>query len=122
MKILRAGHEYILESLDGGETQKLTFVMREGDGFPFNSTSFPGTNCQEVLRSLIDRCEHLNNQNECAETEAIIGNLRSALLLFELRAARRHHRFLDLPTTKRLMSGPICSQCGHVQCTHEKLK
>jgi hypothetical protein len=116
MKILDAGHDYLLDSLDDGIRQRLTFVKREGPGFPFNNGSYPGTNCQEVLRALIERTEYLNRQIACAETEAAIGLLKSALLLFEIRAARRHERHLDLTDLKDLSSFPTCEKCGHIQC------
>ena len=89
MKILDAGHHYELDCLDGDETQSLVFVKRSGPKFPFNEGSYPGTNCQEVLRALIDRCQYLQAQAPCAETKSIIANLRAALLLFELRAYQR---------------------------------
>ena len=80
MKILDAGHIYSLDSLDGNLEQTLTFVKREGEKFPFNSGSHAGTNCQEVLRVLIDRSEYLQKQKPCAETECIISSLKTALL------------------------------------------
>ena len=117
MKITDAGHCYIVEALDGGEPQRIRFMKREGDNFPFNEGSYGGTNCQEILRVLIDRSEYLYKQKPCAETEMIIANLRSALLLFELRAARYHNRHLGLVSTDELMSG-TCKQCGHIGCDH----
>jgi hypothetical protein len=55
MKVLEAGHKYELLSLDGGEPQILTFVKREGEGYPGNVGHHPGTTLQEVLRAEIDR-------------------------------------------------------------------
>ncbi len=117
MKILDAGHVYRLDCIDGDQSQLLTFVKREGERFPFNEGHHPGTNCQEVLRALIDRTEYLNHQRPCAETEAAAANMRSALLLFELRAARCHDRTLDLSATQDLMSAVPCKNCKHVGCT-----
>ncbi len=117
MKILDAGHAYLLDCLDGGEPVVLTFVKREGDNFPFNVGHHPGTNVQEVLRALIDRTEYLNRQKPCAETEAAASNLRAALLLFEVRAARRHGRELDLQSTQELMNAATCPRCKHVGCS-----
>lgn len=114
MKIRDPGHEYELDSLDGDYRQILVFVKREGSKYPFNEGTHAGTNCQEVLRVLIDRSEYLNRQVPCAETEAIIGNLKLALLLFELRAARRHNRQLNLETTQSLLSEAPCEICGHI--------
>lgn len=123
MKILEAGHAYELNSLDGGEPQKLVFVKREGDNFPFNAGSHPGTNCQEVLRALIDRTRYLLLQKPCAETEAALGSLMTAMLLFEVRAARRHGRQLELSSLIELPCALTCSVCGHVGCVgHETAK
>ena len=116
MLIIDAGHEYQLDSIDGGPPQSLRFVKRCGKGFPFNSGQHSGTNVQEVLRALIDRTEYLNNQKPCAETEAAAGCLRAALALYEMRAARRHGRHLDLHSTQELMCGETCSRCGHIGC------
>lgn len=117
MDILDAGHSYLLETLDGrGEKIRLDFVKRAGAKFPMNFGSRAGTNCQEVLRTLIDRSQYLYKQRPCAETEAVIGLLQSALLLFEIRAARRHNRHLDLVSASQLESG-TCKTCGHVGCT-----
>lgn len=119
MRIVDAGHIYTLDNLDttpDEPKQKLIFVKRYGENFPFNDFSFSGTNCQEVLRALIDRSEYLQKQKPCAETESIIGLLRSALLLFELRAARHHGTTLDLRDTQELMHGPTCKTCGHIRC------
>ncbi len=55
MKILDAGHVYFLENYDTDKpnNQPLVFMKRESKDFPFNKGSFPGTNCQEVLRALM---------------------------------------------------------------------
>ncbi len=120
MKIIDSGHEYLLESLDGGEPVRLTFVKREGEGFPFNSGHHPGTNVQEVLRALIERGDYLNRQVPCAETESATAMMRGALLLFELRAARRHGRNLDLNSTQEACCLPTCKTCGHIGCEGHK--
>lgn len=117
MKILDAGHSYELSAIEGGASQVLSFVKRDGDNFPFNSGNHDGTNVQEVLRAIIDRTEYLNRQKPCAETEAASGCLRAALALYELRAARRHGRHLDLQSTQGLMNAVVCAKCKHVGCT-----
>ncbi len=124
MKIIDAGHIYTLENYDGNKDnrQKLAFMKRFGDKFPFNDFAHDGTNCQEVLRALIDRCEYLQKQKPCAETECIIGSLRNALLLFELRAAREHGLNLKLESTQGLMNASTCKECGHVTCNHKEIK
>lgn len=118
MKILDAGHTYELDILDNKNKEKmfLSFVKREGDYYPFNHGSHAGTNCQEVLRVLIDRTEYLQKQKPCFETEAILGNLKTALALFELRAANQHGRFLNLESLQHLMIDKPCIRCGHIGC------
>lgn len=117
MKIIDAGHKYQVDSLDGGEPQTIQFVKRIGDGFPFNGGDpVSGTNCQEVLRVLIDRTEYLGKQIPCAETEAALALMRTALLLFESRAARRHGRTLSLRDLHEAVRLQPCQKCGHIQC------
>jgi hypothetical protein len=54
--VIDPGHEYELASLDGEKAVRLTFVKRIGARYPGNKgPSYSGTNCQEVLRVLIDR-------------------------------------------------------------------
>lgn len=112
------GHDYVLASLDGDAPQRLTFVKREGEGFPGNVGSHPGTTTQEVLRALIDRADYVNGQIPCAETEAAAALMRSALLLLELRAARRHARTPGaFATLDEAIDGThACPRCGHVGC------
>lgn len=116
MKIIDAGHAYLLAGYDGGTEQRLVFLKREGEGFPFNCGAHGGTNCQEVLRALIDRSEYLNRQIPSAETEAILGALRTALFLFESRAARRHCLELELADLHAAVRLPSCETCGHLVC------
>jgi len=97
MKVVDPGHTYIMRDIDGTGIQYIQFVKREGDNYPGNTGSRPGILCQEALRVLINRCEYLNNQIPCAETEAIIANLRAAFLAFEVRAARVRGEVIDLP-------------------------
>lgn len=116
MKILDAGHSYLIDCIDGDEPQRLVFVKREGDNFPFNSENHHGTNCQEVLRVLIDRTRYLLLQKPCMETEMALHNLESALSWYEVRAARRHGRHLDLYSAHGLVCGTPCKTCGHIGC------
>lgn len=116
MKIIDPGHDYELDSLDGPFPQRLVFVKREGAKYPENVGSHPGTTMQEVLRALIDRAEYVNNQIPCAETEAAIGLMKSAILLFELRAATRHGRHLQLDSLDAILACEKCVTCGHIGC------
>lgn len=117
MDVIDPGHEYFLYSLDGGEEQRLVFVKREGQKYPGNVGHHPGTNMQEVLRALIERCTYLNRQHPCQETSEVITLLISALMRLEERAARRHGRTL-LSTPEDVVGGVgMCYLCGHVGCS-----
>lgn len=122
MKILDAGHIYSLETYDDPHnramTQTIQFMKRHGEGFPFNHDSHSGTNCQEVLRVLIDRCEFLYKQKPCLETESIIGLLKTSLMLFEVRAARLHNLPINLDFNTL---NDTCDKCGHIVCEHRNV-
>lgn len=116
MIVVDPGHRYKLRTLDGDNMSEwLTFVKRSGPSYPGNLDSYPGTTSQEVLRALIDRSEYVNRQIPCAETEAAIGLLKAALVLFELRADRVHQR-KPANTVARYVETDGCKSCGHVQC------
>lgn len=117
MRCLVDGHIYELGILDGkddDDKQTLTFVQRTGLKYPGNEFSHAGTTTQEVLRALIDRSRYVNNQAPCMETEAMIGLLQSALILAELRAARKRESHLDFPTIEDFEEAPTSSVDGHV--------
>lgn len=115
MNVLDPGHRYEVASFDGGDPQSIVFVKREGQGYPFNVGHHPGTNCQEVLRILIDRVGYLQRQIPCAENELIIDHLRASLRLFEERAAFRHGRVLGAGAAE-IETEPFCATCGHIGC------
>lgn len=116
MQVVDPGHEYLLDALDGGEQQRLVFVKREGRNYPGNVGYHPGLLTQEVLRALIDRCKYMNAQGSCAETNVIISALQTALLAFEVRAARCRGVAIDLPGLDNIEQIPTCPKCGHIQC------
>jgi hypothetical protein len=122
VKILDPGHRYWLDMLDieGDQrhgTEMLTFVKRQGPKYPGNLGSYPGTNCQEVLRALIDRVKHLDKQVADEHNAPILQNLREALWLFESRAAKRYGRpFPPLAEFDSIEDEKPCSQCAHIRC------
>jgi len=120
VRVIDPGHDYMLRELDHGvgsaPQHRLVFVKREGEGYPGNLGSHPGTTSQEVLRALIDRAEYVNNQVPCAETQAAKELMQAALLLLELRAARRHGRHLDAPDVEWVVDAECCKKCNHVGC------
>ncbi len=116
MRTLDPGHVYDLDALDGGEPQRLTFVKREGDGYPGNVGAHGGVIIQEVLRALIARCLYVNQQIPCEETSSALMCLRLALRDLEKRAARRHMRVLSVPAIG-IEDQPVHDACGHIGCT-----
>lgn len=117
MKIIDPGHMYHLDMLDCEEGAiQLTFVKREGDKFPGNKGSYPGTILQECWRAEIDRLKYVMNQVPCAESQACIDLLRTCIFLLESRAARRHNRVLDMSSLYDIENEPTCSKCGHIRC------
>lgn len=124
MKVLDPGHSYEFEDYDKKEHDlppTLFFMKRVGPHYPGNTgESHHGTNCQEVLRGLIDRTKYLENQIHCEENAEIIRYMRYCILLFEKRAARIHGRELQaekLPyKDNEIEKLPTCKTCGHIEC------
>ena len=112
MQVADPGHWYKLRSLDGGESQDLIFVKREGLGYPGNIGHHPGTILQEVWRASIERLKYVDAQISHPCNERAIACLRYALELLEKRAAERHGRSIAVQT------GPIelweTQENGHV--------
>lgn len=123
MRCLDPGHSYSVDVYDAAQPAEafLVFMKREGNSYPFNVGHYSGTNCQEVIRVLIDRVKYLQKQIPCPENGVIIDHLRGALRAFEYRAARRHARRLgNLPAD--IESVRVCSQCGHIGCEVHEIK
>jgi hypothetical protein len=123
MRVFTAGHIYELDSLDGPCEQRLVFVKREGDKYPGNVGTHPGTNVQDVLRALIDRVKYLDGQMPCVANKLVLSNLRYSILLLEERAAARHKRRPDWrmydknePVNDQIEYLEWCSICGHIGC------
>jgi hypothetical protein len=115
--VVDPGHEYLLDSLDGERENHLVFVKRVGPKYPGHVGAHPGTTIQEVLRALIERCEYVNRQQPCSETESAKNYLTLALIELEKRAARVHGRRLEIEDLRRVVSGEgKCTACGHVGC------
>ena len=122
MKTIDPGHIYALDMLDIAadepqSTEMLVFVKREGTRYPGNVSPHPGTNCQEVMRALIDRVKFLNSQAPDPRNQPVIQHLREALWLFESRAAERYGRALPpLECFAAIEEEPICPGCAHIGC------
>jgi len=116
VEVVDQGHSYLLDRLDGDSKAELVFVKRVGSKYPGNTSAYPGTNMQEVIRALLDRCRYLNNQIFCDETMEVIRLLRAALIQLELRAAIRHGRNTGFIANVDLENGETCPECGHLGC------
>lgn len=119
MRVIDEGHHYELDVFDqdGGARCLLRFMKRVGDGYPYNmQPTYPGTNCQEVIRALIDRVKWLHKQIPHPQNGVILDALRAALVAFEVRAAERHGR--ELLITRTIEFEPSCKRCGHIDCVH----
>lgn len=119
MKVIDPGHEYLLDSLDGEQENRLVFVKREGEKYPGNAGHHPGTTMQEVLRALIDRAEYVNAQILSEETLTSISRMKDALYWLEVRAARRHGRPANFTVDEAVAGEDKCSKCGHIGCFGE---
>ena len=117
MKVIDPGHFYELNGFDGGRQLVLRFMKRVGEGYPHNTEPpYPGTNCQEVIRALIDRVKYLNMQIPHPQNDVILEGLRAALTAFEVRAAERHGR--EFKAMEMIENEPSCLACGHIGCVH----
>lgn len=124
MQVIDPGHVYTVRNYDvedrtGFEeiVQEITFMKREGEGYPGNEGHHPGTNCQELLRVLIDRVIYLDNQIPCHQDTEIVGLLNRILYMFEQRAAQRHGRRVTVYIgDTSFYKVPACPVCGHIQC------
>lgn len=116
MRILDHGHQFALTHLDGNLEEILTFVKREGHGYPGNLGSHPGTNIQEVIRACMSRLRYLDAQIHHVTNNDALDAFRDALWALETRAAERHGRTLDPQLHASIENEPTCPQCGHVGC------
>jgi hypothetical protein len=86
VKVKESGHSYALDNIKLKGTTTLQFYK---DPDINGGTVAVGTNCQEVIRALIDRVQFLEKQKHWQGNEEIITHLRAALALFESRAIQR---------------------------------
>lgn len=119
MKVVDEGHQYLLNRYDGEGVETLEFVKREGENYPGNEGTHPGTNLQEVFRACISRLKYLRKQEPNAYDDAIVYELKIAIWLLEMRAAERHGRTLKPNTFDNIEFEPTCTKCGHIQCGGE---
>lgn len=129
MKVIDPGHLYQLDILDAPTPlrrlagQQLRFVRRVGEKFPGNAEpAYAGTISQEVIRALIDRTKYVDAQRPDQANCQAIRDLRSALVEFEMRAARERG---DTAAAARIAVmdepeiAPTCTGCGHIECRRD---
>lgn len=88
MKVLDPGHRYSVVSVPefpGGDRNDQIIQFRK----TLPGGGRVGTNCQELLRVLIDRVKFLDNELPHQVNADILLKLREALVLFEARALER---------------------------------
>lgn len=113
MRIIEPGHVYEVENADGPGAQRIEFVKRrDAIGEPTDQRR-PGILTQELLRVCIDRTLYLYAEAPCAEDTEIIEALRTALVRYETRAARRTVEKLSKPE-----AAEVCPICQHILCDH----
>lgn len=117
--ILDPGHKYLLPSFDGGPSETLTFMKREGLGFPGNVGHYHGTNLQSVLRACLERVIYLHGQIAHENNIAIICHLKHSLRELEQRAAERHGFNPNTISLDMAAFDQMCPTCGHVLCNHD---
>lgn len=83
MKVLDAGHVYVLEN-DSKDVSELKFIKRENGELVWN-----GVQNDEVLKVLIDRMYFLQSKMPCRENAIIITKLEEALMWTEARTKKR---------------------------------
>lgn len=121
MRVLDPGHRYEVDIYDSEPTGpvdvtgQLMFMKRMGPMYPGNTTAHPGTNCQELLRVLIDRVRHMDAQDPCIHNSLVLKLAQQMLWLFEDRAIKRHGITADFPV-EGIENYPACKTCGHIIC------
>lgn len=114
MRVIDPGHHYVVDGYDDAlHAQPILFLKRVGENYPGNTYAYGGTNCQELLRVLIDRVKYLDRQKPCNENVLILANLRSALRLFETRAARMHDVTVNV-WPENIEDMPADKTTGHI--------
>ena len=94
MKILREGHYYKLDSLEGTNPQELRFIEKEKVGDEF-ITVHDGTTNEEVLKVLINRLNILGHKLPSRESSIAITKLEECLMWLERRTADRIARQVE---------------------------
>lgn len=91
MKVIRAGHLYELESLEGTNPQQIQFIekMPKAQNKDELYTVNDGTTNEEVLAMMIDRLKTLGDKLPSRENSIAITKLEEALMWVEKRINAR---------------------------------
>ncbi len=127
MKVIDEGHSYLLQNFDNdGKSEPecyLYFVKREGEKYPGNEGSHPGTIMQEAIRAIINRCRYVNAQKWNRHTDNVIGDMQMALWRLEVRHMTLHGGSGFPYPPEIIASISFCLKCGHIMCyCDEELK
>lgn len=88
MKVLKEGHLYELDSMEGTNPQTIQFIEKEKIGEKFTTVN-DGTTNEEVLEMLIDRTKTLGAKLPSRENSLALTKLEEALLWFNRRTQNR---------------------------------
>jgi hypothetical protein len=88
VKVITPGHEYELESMEGGEPQRLKSINKKVEGNAL-VTVHDGTTNEEAILMLLNRIHHLNKSEFCTQNETAINSLRNALRSLDERTRLR---------------------------------
>lgn len=95
MKVVTAGHEYLLKNFEDGQHDvHLQFIHKEKDGDEL-VTIHDGTTNEEVIEVLLDRLNFLNSKFPCRENAVAITKLDEALMWLNKRTADRLKRGVE---------------------------
>lgn len=94
MRVIKEGHLYELESMEGTNPQRVQFIEKEKQGDEFVTVN-DGTTNEEVLEMLIDRMYSLQNKFPCRENSIVITNLEESLMWLNKRTADRQKRGVE---------------------------
>lgn len=114
MKILVAGHRYVLDSMEGKNPQILQFIEKQkvhaSDCAVHNEPAMEngpcdcdmplvtvndGTTNEEVIKVLIDRLVEMGKKFPCRENSLAVTKLEEALMWLEKRTADRVKRGVE---------------------------
>jgi hypothetical protein len=117
VRILDPGHLYELPVLDGDKPEILRFVKRcfPAHLYPGNTSAYPGTTSQQVIKALLDRAHYVQGQFWCIENALVSICLRIAFWALEFRAARRHGKFPHWNFWTAIYQH-ACPHCLHLRC------